>query len=136
MRRLYLPRQPSREGQPQYISNMAITNTEFKQLQDYTFDEIGSFSVEQLAGVPMDAQFSPVTNATKVSHEETWDSNTSTWATETRTWDDMGSKVTNVALKGLGDYTVAEVGTFSVDQLADVSFDRQFSPVTNISKPS
>lgn len=114
---------------------MAITNTPVKQLQDYTFDEIGSFSVEQLAGVPMDRQFTPVTNTSKVLSYETWDSNTTTWDTEIRTWDDMGSLMENTTVKNLGSYTVDELASFSVEQLANVSFDRQFSPVTNTSKP-
>lgn len=36
-----------------------------------------------------------IVNSSKVSHEETWDSNTTTWNTEVRTWNDMGSKFTN-----------------------------------------
>jgi len=114
---------------------MAITNTPVKQLQDYTFDEIGSFSVEQLAGVPMDRQFTPVTNTSKVSFAELWSTITTTWANETRTWLDMGSLIENTTIKNLGSYTVDELAGFSVEQLANVSFDRQFSPVTNTSKP-
>lgn len=34
-------------------------------------------------------------NTTRISHEETWNSNTTTWNTETRTWNDMGSKIDN-----------------------------------------
>ena len=48
-------------------------------------------------------------NTTRVSIEETWDSNTSTWATETRTWDDMASLMDNVS--------------------------KQSSSITNIAKP-
>ena len=114
---------------------MTITNTPVKQLQDYTFDEIGSFSVEQLAGVPMDRQFTPVTNTSKVSFAELWSTITTTWANETRTWLDMGSLMENTTVKNLGSYTVDELAGFSVEQLANVSFDRQFSPVTNTSKP-
>lgn len=36
-------------------------------------------------------------NSARVSHEETWSSNTTTWATETRTWDEMGSKMSNTS---------------------------------------
>lgn len=36
-----------------------------------------------------------LSNSSKVSHQETWDSNTTTWDTETRTWDETGSKITN-----------------------------------------
>lgn len=39
-----------------------------------------------------------LTNSSKISHEETWASNTSTWATETRTWNETGSKITNSSL--------------------------------------
>ena len=39
-----------------------------------------------------------ITNSSKISHEETWDTNTTTWDTETRAWNDMGSKVTNSTL--------------------------------------
>lgn len=91
--------------------------------------------MDQLAGVPMDAQFTPVSNVSKVSHEETWESNTSTWSNETRSWDDMASKIDNASHKNLGSYTFDEIGTFGIDQLADISFDRQFSPLTNTSKP-
>lgn len=38
-----------------------------------------------------------VTNTPRISHQETWDSNTTTWDTETRTWDQMGTKITNTA---------------------------------------
>ena len=114
---------------------MAITNTSIKQLQDYTFDEIGTFSVQQLAGVPMDRQFTPVTNATKVLSYETFDSLTTTFDTETRTFDEMGTIMSNTSYKNLGSYTVDELANFSVEQLAGVSFNRQFSPITNISKP-
>ena len=36
-------------------------------------------------------------NQTKISIEETWDSNTTTWDTEVRTWNDMASKITNTS---------------------------------------
>ena len=123
--------------QEKTIDNMsAITNTPIKQLQDYTFDEIGTFSIEQLAGVPMDRQFTPVNNTAKVSFGETWATILTTWASETRTCLDTGSLMDNISTRNLGSYTVAEMATFTVEQLAGVSFDRQFSPLTNISKPS
>jgi hypothetical protein len=112
-----------------------MINTSIKQLQDYTFDEIGGFSVEQLAGVPMDRQFTPIINLSKVKHEETWDSNTTTWDTEVRTWDDMASLMDNTSHRNLGSYTVEELATFTPEQLAGVSFNQQFSPITNTSKP-
>ena len=37
-----------------------------------------------------------LTNSSKVSHQETWDSNTTTWNTEVRTWNDTGSKINNL----------------------------------------
>lgn len=115
---------------------MAITNTSKKTLGDYTFEEVGTFSVEQLAGVSFDRQFSPFDNTDKVSFAELWSTITTTWATETRTWLQMSSLVTNEAVKNLGSYTFEEVGTFSLDQVGGVAFERQFSPITNISKPS
>ena len=111
-----------------------ITNTEIKQLEDYTFDEIGSFSIDQLAGVPMDRQFSPVSNTSKVSFAETWDTWDVAWQDETRTWDELSSLMDNTSHKNLGSYTVDELASFTVEQLANVSFDRQFSPITNTSK--
>lgn len=36
-----------------------------------------------------------LSNSSKVSIEETWDSNTTTWNSETRTWDDMASTIDN-----------------------------------------
>lgn len=75
----------------------SINNTSFKRLGDYTFDEVGSFTVEQLAGVTFDRQFSPVSNASRISHEETWDSNTTTWDSEVRSWNDMASLMDNTA---------------------------------------
>ena len=112
-----------------------ITNTSIKNLRDYTFDEIGSFSIAQLAGVPMNRQFTPVTNTTKVSFAELWSTITTTWASETRTWLDCSSLIDNTSRRSLGSYTVDELATVSVAQLAGVSFDRQFSPITNTNKP-
>lgn len=43
--------------------------------------------------------------------------------------------IVNLPKKKLGDYTFDEIGTFSLEQLAGVSFDRQFSPIINTSKP-
>jgi hypothetical protein len=114
---------------------MAITNTSIKQLGDYTFNEIGSFSVEQLAGVSFNRQFTPVTNTSKVSIGETWGSITTSWASETRTWLDCSALIDNTSFKSLGSYTAGEVASFTVEQLANVSFDRQFSPIINSSKP-
>lgn len=111
-----------------------ITNTPIKKLGDYTFDEIGSFSVEQVGGVEFSRQFTPVTNTTKVSFAELWSTIITTWATETRTWGDTGSLIDNVAHRNLGSYPIDEVGDFSLDQVGGVSFDRQFSPITNIAK--
>lgn len=34
-------------------------------------------------------------NTTKVSYQETWNSNITTWNTETRTWNETGSLLTN-----------------------------------------
>lgn len=113
-----------------------ITNTPIKKLGDYTFDEIGSFSNEQVGGVSFDRQFTPVTNASRVSSAELWSTITTTWATETRTWLDTSSLIDNVSRRSLGSYTFDEIGSFSVDQVGGVEFDRQFSPVTNTSKPS
>lgn len=115
---------------------MPITNTPIKKLGDYTIDEIGSFSVNQLAGVSFDRQFTPITNTTKVSFAELWSTITTTWANETRTWLDCSSLIDNTSLKNLGSYTPAELASFSVEQLANVSFDRQFSPIVNTSKPT
>lgn len=42
-------------------------------------------------------QSSSMTNLSRASIEETWDSNTTTWNTETRTWNDMASIVDNIA---------------------------------------
>lgn len=39
---------------------------------------------------------SVINNSLKVSHQETWNSNTTTWNTEVRTWDQMGTKMTNI----------------------------------------
>ena len=113
-----------------------ITNTEIKQLQDYTFDEVGTFSIDQLAGVAMDRQFTPVTNGTKVLNYETFDTLTTTFDTEVRTFDEMGTIMDNTSHRNLGSYTVDELATFTFDQIGGVSFDRQFSPITNISKPA
>jgi len=77
---------------------MSITNTPFKKLGDYTIDELSSVSIEQLSGVSFDRQFSPLTNTSRVSDEETWASNTTTWATETRTWADMASLMDNTSI--------------------------------------
>lgn len=114
---------------------MSITNTSKKTLGDYTFDEVGTFSADQIGGVALDRQFSPFTNTSKVISYESWDTITTTWDSETRTWDDMGSLIDNISHKNLGSYTVDELATFTIDQLAGVSFDRQFSPITNTSKP-
>lgn len=38
-----------------------------------------------------------MTNITRVTSYETWDSNTTTWNTETRTWDEMASTMGNVS---------------------------------------
>ena len=113
-----------------------ITNTSIKKLGDYTFDELGAMSIEQLDGVALDRQFTPITNTTKVSFAELWSTITTTWATETRTWLETGSLMNNTSHKNLGSYTFDEIGTFSPDQIGDVSFDRQFSPIINTSKPS
>lgn len=115
---------------------MAITNTSIKKLGDYTFDEIGSFSLDQVGGVSFDRQFSPMDNTDKVSNAETWATITTTWASETRSWLDMSSLIDNLSHKNLGSYTVSELASFSFDQIGGVSLDRQFSPLTNISKPS
>lgn len=112
-----------------------ITNTSIKKLGDYTFDEIGTFSVEQVGGVSFDRQFTPFTNTTKVSFAELWSTITTTWASETRTWADTASLMDNIPHKNLGSYTFDEIGTFSLDQVGGVEFSRQFSPITNISKP-
>lgn len=114
---------------------MAITNETLKKLGDYTFDEIGSFSIDQLAGVSFDRQFSPMTNASRATTAETWTTIPTTWASETRTWADCASLIDNVSHRNLGGYTFDEIGTFSVEQLEHVAFDRQFSPITNVSKP-
>lgn len=115
---------------------MPITNTPIKQLQDYTFDEIGTFSPAQLAGVAMNQQFTPVTNISRVKSYETWETVDTTWATETRTWLDMGSLMDNTSFKNLGSYTVDELASFSADQIGGVEFSRQFSPIINTNKPS
>lgn len=115
---------------------MAITNTSVKRLQDYTVAEVNTFSAEQLTGVPMSRQFTPVTNTSKVSFAELWSTITTTWASETRTWLDCASIIENTSHRNLGSYTVAELAGVSVEQLAGVSFDRQFTPIINISKPS
>ena len=113
---------------------MAWTNTPIKQLQDYTFDEIGSFGVDQLSGVAMDQQFTPYTNTSKVSFAVTWDTWNVAWQNETRTWDELGSLLSNTSFRNLGSYTVAELASFTPEQLAEVSFDRQFTPWINTSK--
>jgi len=112
-----------------------ITNTSKKTLGDYTLAEMGSFSVEQLAGVSFDRQFSPMSNSARVVDFETFDTLTTTFDTETRTFDEMGSTMTNTTVKNLGSYTVEELASFTPEQLANVSFDRQFSPIINTSKP-
>lgn len=114
----------------------AITNTDIKQLKDYTISEIGTFSIEQLAGVSMERQFTPVTNTNKVSFAELWSTITTTWANETRTWRDMASLIDNRSFRNLGSYTISELSSFTPEQLENVSFDRQFSPITNTSKPA
>ncbi len=114
---------------------MTIVNTSIKQLGDYTIDEMSGFSIEQLAGVPLDRQFTPLSNTSRVKGEETWDDNVSTWDSEIRTWDEMGSLISNVSHRNLGSYTFDEIGTFSPDQIGDVAFERQFSPIINTSKP-
>lgn len=38
-----------------------------------------------------------MTNATRVTSYETWDSNTTTWNTETRTWDEMATTMINIS---------------------------------------
>lgn len=114
---------------------MALVNTPKKKLGDYTFDEIGTFSVEQLAGVEFDRQFTPIDNTDKVSFAELWSTITTTWASETRTWAECASLMINTATKNLGSYTFDEIGSFSLDQVGGVEFDRQFSPVTNTAKP-
>lgn len=111
-----------------------ITNTPIKKLGDYTFDEIGSFSVEQVGGVSFDRQFAPFSNTSRTSSAELWSTITTTWATETRIWLDTSSLIDNTSHKNLGSYTFDEIGTFSIDQVGGVEFDRQFSPVTNIVK--
>src|SRR3990167_1789849 len=103
---------------------MAITNDSFKKLGDYTFDEIGTFSLDQLAGVEFDRQFSPMTNDARAVTAETWESIATTWASETRTWEQCASLLTNDAHKNLGSYTFDEIGTFSLDQVGDVEFSR------------
>lgn len=111
-----------------------ITNTSIKNLGDYTLAEVGTFSVEQVGGVSFDRQFTPVSNTSKTSSAELWSTITTTWATETRTWLDTSSLIDNTSHRNLGSYTFDEIGTFSVDQVGGVEFDRQFSPVTNIAK--
>jgi hypothetical protein len=113
-----------------------ITNTPFKKLGDYTVDELNGVTVEQLAGVSFDRQFAPMTNTSKASSAETWATIITTWANETRTWRGAGSTIENITVKNLGSYTVDELASFSADQIGGVSFDRQFSPISNTSKPS
>src|SRR3989304_3848333 len=113
-----------------------MINTSKKTLGDYTFDEVGTFSVEQLAGVSFDRQFSPLANTVRDLSQLTWENITTTWATETHTWGSSISDMTNTAVKSLGSYTFDEIGTFSLDQVGGVAFERQFSPLTNTSKPS
>lgn len=113
-----------------------ITNTSIKTLGDYTIDELASVSLDQIGAVAINQQFTPVTNTTKINIAETWDHNTSTWDTETRTWDDMASLIDNTSFKNLGSYTVDELADISLEQVANVEFSRQFSPITNTSKPS
>lgn len=114
---------------------MAIINDSFKKLGDYTFDEIGTFSIDQLAGVEFDRQFSPFTNDAKDQSFITWATIATTWASETGTWASFISDMTNDSFKSLGGYTFDEIGTFSLDQVGGVEFDRQFSPITNDDKP-
>ena len=111
-----------------------MVNTPKKTLGEYTFDEVGTFSVEQLAGVPLDRQFSPFDNTDKVSFAELWSTITTTWASETRTWVECASLIANEVIKNLGSYTFDEIGTFSLDQVGGVAFERQFSPITNTPK--
>src|SRR5574343_1513010 len=108
-----------------------ITNLPIKSLGSYTIVEIDTFSADQTRNVPMDRQFTPVTNVTKVSFAELWSTITTTWASETRTWLDTGSIIENVSHRNLGSYTIDELAGVSVEQLAGVSFDRQFTPITN-----
>lgn len=44
------------------------------------------------------------------------------------------SVITNTAKKTLGDYTLEELATFTPEQLGAVSFDQQFSPITNTAR--
>ena len=112
-----------------------MINTPKKTLGDYTFDEVGTFSVEQLAGVSFDRQFSPLTNVARDLSQLTWENITTTWASETHTWLGSISDMTNTVVKNLGSYTFDEIGTFSLDQVGGVAFERQFSPIINTSKP-
>jgi len=112
-----------------------MINTPKKTLGDYTFDEVGTFSVEQLAGVSFDRQFSPLTNVARDLSQLTWENITTTWSSETHTWGSSISDMTNTAVKSLGSYTFDEIGTFSIDQVDGHPMDSQFSPLTNTSKP-
>lgn len=115
---------------------MPITNTSIKSLGSYTIDEINSFNPDQTQNVPMDRQFTPVTNITKVSHAVTWGTWNVPWGQETRTWRELSSLVDNTSHKNLGSYSISEANAFSPDQIGTTSFSRQFSPITNTSKPS
>lgn len=114
---------------------MTLVNTSKKTLGDYTFDEVGTFSVDQLAGVEFDRQFSPFANTTKDLSHFTWENITTTWATETHSWGSSISDMSNTTVKTLGSYTFDEIGTFSIDQLDGHPINSQFSPMTNTSKP-
>lgn len=46
-------------------STSDMTNTTVKSLGSYTFDEIGTFSIDQVDGHPIDSQFSPIINTAK-----------------------------------------------------------------------
>jgi hypothetical protein len=72
-----------------------------------------------------------LTNTTKVSSYETWDTNTTTWDTETRTWDDMGSLFDNVS-KGTTGF-LWSLTRFPWTETAPWLTD---NGITNISKPA
>ena len=112
----------------------AITNTAKKTLGDYTLEEVGTFSLDQLGGVSFDRQFSPFTNTTRAITGETWDTWDNSWDSETRTWDELASLLTNTSHKNLGAYTVSELSSFTFEQIGAVAFSRQFSPITNTDK--
>jgi len=44
-----------------------LDNSSLKNLGSYTFDEIGTFTPEQVGGVEFERQFSPLTNTSKHS---------------------------------------------------------------------